>query len=175
MSAQSADAELHLATTAELTAALAAGAAIIDVRPAVAAEAAGPDKFRTIAGARSIVWDGERMCTDTLDQSMTIIIFCRSGRRASKAAAFLSENGFKQVLNAGGPQGPADLWATLVAERGESSYDISSLQQLLSTEGSSTYTYILTCAESKEAVIIDPVIEVLGCSRMKSRVLASTA
>jgi len=147
-----------LATTVELSAALASGATIVDIRAAGAAEAV-EGVFRTIAGARSVLWDGEKICTNTLDPSMSLIIFCRSGRRAARAAAFLRDSGYEHVLNGGGPAGPADLWNTLVAERGEVANRLVGLQQVLSTEGSSTCTYILTCAESKEAVIIDPVVE----------------
>jgi sulfur dioxygenase len=62
-------------------------------------------------------------------------------------------------VNGGGAAGPTDLWAALVAGRGELSSPLGSLLQLRSTEGSSTFTYILADAASMEAIILDPVVE----------------
>jgi len=164
-------AELDLASTAELSAALDAGAIVIDVRPAIAAEAVD-DVFSTITGARSILWDGLRgMHPGALEAISTctpLVVICRSGRRASKAAAFLRASGYGEVLNGGGPMsydsgGPMSAgdsgWMTLMAERGAVSYELAGLQQFVSTEGSSTCTYILVDAPSMEALIIDSVVE----------------
>jgi rhodanese-related sulfurtransferase len=37
-----------------------------------------------------------------IPKDQTVIVYCRSGRRAENAAAFLQTNGYKKVLNAGG-------------------------------------------------------------------------
>jgi rhodanese-related sulfurtransferase len=37
-----------------------------------------------------------------IPKNQTVIVYCRSGRRAENAAAFLQTNGYKNVLNAGG-------------------------------------------------------------------------
>jgi len=158
-------AEQPLATVAELRAALSAGAVVLDVRPAVGAEATESDGgavFRTIVGARSILWEGGQMHAGALAPIATstqIVVICRTGNRAARAAAFLLKHGYSNVLNGGGPAGPSDLWAALVAGRGELSFPLGGLQQLRSAEGSSTLTYVLTDASSKEAIILDPVAE----------------
>ena len=165
--------ELDLATTAELSAALDAGAIVIDVRPAVATEAVD-GVFSTITGARSILWDGPREmhpgALETISTSTPLVVICRSGRRASRAAAFLRASGYGEVLNGGGPMAADDSgWVTLMAKRGAVSYELAGLQQFVSTEGSNTCTYILVDAPSKEALIIDSVVEVRARAHAISR------
>ena len=40
--------------------------------------------------------------TDSLDKDAAVVIYCRSGRRASRAKEILEARGFKNVLNGGG-------------------------------------------------------------------------
>ena len=40
--------------------------------------------------------------TDNLDKDADVVVYCRSGRRASRAKEILQERGFKNVLNGGG-------------------------------------------------------------------------
>ena len=77
--------------------------------------------FHSIEGARSIVWDSNQMATgslDPVDKSTPLVVHCRSGKRAGRAAAFIQAKGFASVLNAGGPAGPHDLWAAMLKHAG---------------------------------------------------------
>lgn len=40
--------------------------------------------------------------TDNVDKDATVVLYCRSGRRASRAKEILESRGFKTVLNGGG-------------------------------------------------------------------------
>src|SRR5210317_1042271 len=40
--------------------------------------------------------------TDTVDKEANVVVYCRSGRRASRAKEILERRGFKNVLNGGG-------------------------------------------------------------------------
>ena len=75
------------------------------------------------------------------------------------------------LTNAGGPAGPAEQWALLCTSRGVHSHDLKKgLLQLFDGPapeggGSSTFTYLLWDAPTKEALLIDPVARavVAGC------------
>ena len=156
------------ATCDDLVAALASGAVIVDVRRPVTSEAKDGD-FRTVNGAISVVFDVSEgtMAVEALPtlKSTPLVVICRSGNRAEKAAAFLVKCGYTQVVNGGGPLGPSNRWDCLVAHCGELAYTFrGGLCQLFDGAapvggGSSTYTYILTDDATKEAIIIDPVLE----------------
>ena len=40
--------------------------------------------------------------TDDVDKDANVVVYCRSGRRASRAKEILQNRGFKHVLNGGG-------------------------------------------------------------------------
>jgi len=155
-------------TPEDLKAALDAGALIVELRAATPSE--GIDgTFRTIKGAVSVLWDSK---TETInlgalpkDKTAPLILVCRTGNRAGKAAAFLITSGYTRVFNGGGPLGPIGSWGVLITHCGELTYSFrGGLRQLFdgaapSGGGSSTYTYILTDDATKEAIIIDPVLE----------------
>jgi len=89
-----------------------------------------------------------------------LVLHCRSGARANKAIAILREAGYTNLHNGGGPTGPHELWYTLCSERGSHTHELSTLLQFFDLEGgSSTLTYVLADKESKEAIIVDPVLE----------------
>lgn len=46
----------------------------------------------------------ERIATLAPDKNAPVVLYCRSGRRASAAQALLQELGYSQVINAGGYQ-----------------------------------------------------------------------
>ena len=155
-------------TPEDLKAALDAGALIVELRAATPSE--GIDgTFRTINGAVSVLWDSK---TETMnlgalpkDKTAPLILVCRTGNRAGKAAAFLITSGYTRVFNGGGPMGPIGSWGVLITHCGELAYSFrGGLRQLFDGAaplggGSSTYTYILTDDATKEAIIIDPVLE----------------
>jgi sulfur dioxygenase len=154
----------------EVVTALEQGALLIDVRPPTSAEAFEGGTFSRIDGALSLPFD---MATGTMplgglpeDKSKTLVLTCRSGNRAGKAADFLAAQGYTSILNGGGPKGDPKLWEALSKTKGEQKYQLGlrggSFVQLFDGEdggGSSTLTYILTDEATKEAIIIDPVIE----------------
>ena len=94
------------------------------------------------------------------DTSAPLVLFCRSGRRASAAQAWLQTRGYTAVLNAGGPAGPQEQMSAfghLVHN-----HKLGIFMQLfdgLDGGGSSTYTYVLGDEASREALVIDPVKE----------------
>ncbi|GAA4387005.1 rhodanese-like domain-containing protein [Hymenobacter koreensis] len=65
-----------------------------------------PDEFATghVRGARNLNF----LSTDFTDQvakldpNATYVVYCASGNRSGKAAALMQQNGFKNVMNAGG-------------------------------------------------------------------------
>ena len=116
-----------------------------------------------------MLWDSK---TETMnlgalpkDKTAPLILVCRTGNRAGKAAAFLITSGYTRVFNGGGPMGPIGSWGVLITHCGELAYSFrGGLRQLFDGAaplggGSSTYTYILTDDATKEAIIIDPVLE----------------
>ena len=161
---------LATSTRDDLEDALSAGACIVEMRHAVSSEATGKNSaFCTLKGAVSVVWDDRNgmMAIEALPgvKSTPLILICRTGRRAGKAAAYLAARGYTRVLNGGGPLGHAEPWAALVAHCGElTSYSSRGEVRQLLDAGSSTYTYILSDSTTKEAIIIDPVLEQV-CAR----------
>lgn len=100
------------------------------------------------------------------DKDAPLIVHCKAGARATKAVAFLQSVGYTKVLNAGGPKGPPALWSTMCEARGvnDHQFDSQILIQLFDPPppagaGSSTFTYILADPETKQAILIDPVLE----------------
>ena len=152
----------------DLVEALGNGAILVDVRPPVSSEAID-GVLRMLSGAISSPFADGAMSIDALpvDKKATLILNCRSGNRAGKACAFLLASGYTSVLNGGGPLGPAEQWQALAETRGELVIPMhgGGLHQLFDGDsasggsGSSTLSYILTDEASKEAIIIDPVLE----------------
>lgn len=149
-----------------LVKALDGGAVLVDVRPPESSEAID-GVFRTLNGAVSAPLQDGVVPLSALpaDKETPLIVYCRSGRRAGAAAASLVESGYPHVYNGGGPAGDADLWQTLAQRQGEVIIPMpGGVLQLFDGDapsggGSSTLTYILTDLESREAIIIDPVLE----------------
>mmetsp|Transcript_38113 Transcript_38113/g.81221 ORF Transcript_38113/g.81221 Transcript_38113/m.81221 type:complete len:350 (-) Transcript_38113:383-1432(-) len=148
----------------ELKAALAQGATVIDLRP-VASEEAIDGIFSIVDGSLSAEYDRETGAVPTAllpEFTAPLIVHCKSGRRAAKAISYLSEKGYTNLLNGGGPA-DEETWAAF--EGRVSTYDFGVGRQLLQLcdgqegTGSSTLTYILSDAHSNEAMIIDPVLE----------------
>jgi rhodanese-related sulfurtransferase len=52
-----------------------------------------------IEGARHIDWFTQSQELLALNKTDTYIVYCHSGNRSQKAAAFMRENGFKRVIN----------------------------------------------------------------------------
>uniref|UniRef100_A0A7S4N959 persulfide dioxygenase n=1 Tax=Prymnesium polylepis TaxID=72548 RepID=A0A7S4N959_9EUKA len=97
------------------------------------------------------------------DRNTPLILYCRSGRRAGHAKGFLEANGYTRVLNAGGVVAHAQ---TTIAALGQPlhRHSLGIFLQVFDGPapdggGSSTYTYIVGDAASKECIIIDPVLE----------------
>lgn len=144
------------------------GAVLVDVRPPNSSEAID-GIFRTLIGVVSapLQQDGvPPLSALPEDKDTVLIVFCRSGRRAGSAATYLIGEGYTNVYNAGGPAGDEVVWQALVNRQGEVLIPMPGDVQVLfdgdaSSGGgdSSTLTYILTDPESKEAIIIDPVLE----------------
>uniref|UniRef100_A0A7S2GQ89 persulfide dioxygenase n=1 Tax=Haptolina brevifila TaxID=156173 RepID=A0A7S2GQ89_9EUKA len=100
------------------------------------------------------------------DKSKTLVLTCRSGKRAAMAAEYLGAQGYINILNGGGPKGDPKLWEALTKSKGEQKYQLGlrggSFVQLFDGEdsgASSTLTYILADEATREAIIIDPCIE----------------
>ncbi|KAL1504430.1 hypothetical protein AB1Y20_010836 [Prymnesium parvum] len=128
---------------------------LVDLRRADASEEIG-GRFATCDGALSAVWDGERLThADVLpaDRSTPLLLFCRSGRRAAAAAAFLRREGYARALCGGGPADAA-AWEAYGTRRRE--YELRGLRQLLDP-ASHTLSYLLCDARSGEALLLDPV------------------
>ena len=142
------------------------GAVLVDVRPPNSSEAID-GVFRALLGAVSAPLQDGVVPLSALpaDKETVLIVYCRSGRRAGATAAHLLEAGYSHVYNAGGPAGDAHLWQALAKRQGEVIIPMpGGVLQLFDEDapsggGSSTLTYILTDLESKEAIIIDPVLE----------------
>merc|ERR550514_232519 len=170
---------------------------ILDVRQADGRDANDRGVYTACHGALSIPWQKDQLVikspllTDSaiaerVARGEKIIIFCRSGKRACKAADFLlsrqAQHGSKESkhekniatcficcglhqLAAALP--PSALHSHDAYFCGESGQPV--FKQLFDgpddgpfgsrTGQSSTYTYILGCPTTKEAVIIDPVVE----------------
>eukprot|EP00966_Prymnesium_polylepis_P038239 886689-Prymnesium_polylepis.1 len=130
----------RVSTVDEIAAAMACpGATIIDVRPLAPAELVD-GAFTGVTHALSAV-----------------------GRRAGHAKGFLEANGYTRVLNAGGVVAHAQ---TTIAALGQPlhRHSLGIFLQVFDGPapdggGSSTYTYIVGDAASKECIIIDPVLE----------------
>mmetsp|Transcript_10410 Transcript_10410/g.22930 ORF Transcript_10410/g.22930 Transcript_10410/m.22930 type:complete len:658 (-) Transcript_10410:156-2129(-) len=90
-----------LASARELTSAITKGAKLVDLRRD-SERRNGPNLIDSV----HVEWENSRraMCTDKLpDKRAPIIVFCTSGRRASMAKEYLCDQGYRTVLNAGGP------------------------------------------------------------------------
>lgn len=83
---------------ADVAAAIAAGAQVIDAR--TESEYASSH----VVGARNAnVLGGDfRQRVDDLDRDEPVYVYCASGHRSGRAAAILEEMGFDRVVNAGG-------------------------------------------------------------------------
>lgn len=159
---------LPVASATELEAALAGGAPVVDLRPPVLPEAID-GALVLVSGAISAPWD-RAGCTMPLvalpaDKTAVLVLHCRSGVRVGAAAVYLRAQGFTNLVNAGGPAGPPETWAVLTKLGRVSCHPLGSLAllQLFDGEapeggGSSTLTYVLADVASKEAIIIDPVL-----------------
>ena len=170
------------ATPAELsTQLLAAGSLLLDVRAPVSS---ADGVFRRIDGALSILCERSTgsLPLDGLptDLATPIIVTCNTGNRAAKAISVLTSAGYINLLNGGGPAAPephgAAAWRALCEAKLEHSYALGGkgrggsdegwvLAQLFDGDasegggGSSTLTYLLADLASREAILIDPVLE----------------
>ena len=161
----------RVSSAAKVASALArADAVVVDLRVLEVSEATGATaSFDAIVGAVSAPWDKAKASMPLgalpADKTAPLVLYCRSGNRATAAARFLFEKGFTNLTNAGGPAGPAEQWALLCTSRGVHSHDLKKgLLQLFDGPapkggGSSTFTYLLWDAPTKEALLIDPVLE----------------
>ena len=155
-------------SAAELRDALDAGAVLVDLRNPVSSEATG-GALLVADGAVSAPWDRATRSVPLTalpsDKAQPLVLMCHSGNRAAQGAAYLAEAGYTRVLNGGGPGGPQELWQLLCEKRGALSYPTHGVQwrQLFDDgptgAGSSTLTYVLMDEATKEALIIDPVLE----------------
>jgi len=151
---------LEILTTEQLNEALAEpGAVVVDLRLEF-------ERYHRVAGAVHAPWDREakHMPTDALpaDKDALLIVHCASGNRVRDAIPFLAALGYRRMVNGGGPgrypvpdappAAPPALWACYAARR-------LIFQQLFDDLGSSTFTYLLGCPTSGEALLIDPVVE----------------
>jgi len=155
--------KLNFPPMAQLREALVRGATVVDIRPPISSEAVD-GKLTFIRGALSAPFDREKgtmplSALGGLPFDAPLVLHCRSGGRVAKAEALLRDAGYTDVLNGGGPQGPAELWQTLCDERGVHAHVMPTFIQLFDEGNSSTLTYILADEASKEAIIIDPVLE----------------
>ena len=156
--------------TSDMITALNNGAILIDVRPPTSAEAID-GTFARIDGSICIPFDKDAgtMPLGGLpeDKSKTMILTCKSGNRAGKAADYLNAQGYTSILNGGGPMASnLTSWQALGKAKGEQTYQLglrggSFVQVFDDLGGSSTLTYILADQATKEAVIIDPVVEMV--------------
>lgn len=83
------------ASNQEIAEAAKDGALLVDVRT--------PGEFSTgsVKGAVNIPLDQLANQTGKFQNKNHIIVFCRSGNRSSQAKAFLTKNGFSNVINGG--------------------------------------------------------------------------
>ena len=98
-----------ISSESDLIKALDAGTVIFDLRQPVSAEAF-EGVYHRIEGAVTLPCDpstGAVLLSGLpTNKESPLIIHCRSGGRATRAAAFLAEQGYQNILNAGGPKGP---------------------------------------------------------------------
>ena len=147
------EAAARLATPAELRSALRVRATVVDIRRLGESE-----NTELVDSAVHSVWaDGALPLTDLpAEVDAPLVLYCRAGVRVKAAASYLADRGYTNVINGGGPNIP-ELWAE---------YDRSIFVQLFDGSppegtGSSTFTYVLGDATTRDAVIIDPVREQL--------------
>jgi phage shock protein E len=62
-------------------------------------EVEGHPWMQTVCTTDSVDMDLNK---DTIDKDADVVVYCRSGRRASRAKEILESKGFKNVLNGGG-------------------------------------------------------------------------
>jgi len=141
------------------------GATTVDLRPLVPSEMR-EGGFTRAAHAISAVWDTEShtmsLAALPADRSSPLILYCRTGRRAGLAKAFLEAHSYSHVLNAGGVDTHAPTTLAALGQplhRHELGVLVQLFDGLAPGGGSSTYTYILGDTASKECIIIDPVLE----------------
>jgi len=89
----------------------------------------------------------EMLSSNKINKNEPLVVFCRSGKRAAVAVDVLEKLGCTKVFNG---LGLTDMIAAVEP--------IKPLifRQLFESE-SCTYTYLLACSETKEAILIDPV------------------
>jgi len=122
--------------------------------------------FHMIDGSLSALWDRDAGTLSTAvlpaDKTQPFVLQCRSGGRVTKAIAFLKQQGYTNVVQGGGPADP-EIWECYGDRVVQYDHSCFSLTQLFddSTSGgaSSTLTYIIADLKTKEALIIDPVLE----------------
>lgn len=95
----------------------------------------------------------ELLSSNGINKAEPIVVFCRSGRRAGVAVTALEALGCTNVYNGGGL---TDMIAAAVSSPAASSESKLIFRQLFESE-SSTYTYLLACGDTREAILIDPV------------------
>ncbi len=78
----------------------------IDNKTGILVDVRTPEEYEweRIAGATNIDWKGDdfEKRIQQLDKDKTILIYCRSGARASRARRRMKQLGFKNVINLGG-------------------------------------------------------------------------
>ena len=128
------DASTEVATAREVRRALGASRRIvIDLRPLATDEAVG-GRFEGVVGALSAPWEraGGVIPTKNLpkDKAQPVLLYCRSGARAMRAAALLKAQGYTDLVNAGGPAGGHAAWAALGESCGLHSHRLGLFWQL---------------------------------------------
>jgi len=151
---------------AVVRAALGKGAPIVDVRAADSSEAID-GTMTMVQGSISAPFDMAtgQLPTEALpeDKAATLVVHCKVGGRAGKAAAYLQSIGYTDVVNAGGPA-ESEVFPVFGERIHKHDFETVSITQLFDGPkpqggGSATYTYILADSKTKEAIIIDPVLE----------------
>ena len=113
------------------------------------------DHTNRVSGSVFLDFDSDTLSINDDNASLpsnkdkAIVTFCYKGNRAQKAAEMLCSMGYTNVLNG---KNVAHIRAAMCENNNVE------IRQLFETE-SSTYSYILMDKSTKEAVLIDPVIE----------------
>uniref|UniRef100_A0A7S4BKI1 persulfide dioxygenase n=1 Tax=Chrysotila carterae TaxID=13221 RepID=A0A7S4BKI1_CHRCT len=156
----------ELSPVEEVKKALDGGALVIDIRAADSSDAF-KGIFSVVDGSISAPWDRANktmpLSAFPEDKTATIVLHCNSGRRVNAAVPFLKEKGYINLLNAGGPA-ESEVFPVFGERIHKHDFETVSITQLFDGPkpqggGSATYTYILADSKTKEAIIIDPVLE----------------
>lgn len=98
--AQNGNSPIHLVSPANFEKKLSEipGAQLVDVRT--------PEEFQTgfIKGAININYQGNNFAEEVakLDKSKPVFVYCRSGGRSGNSAAFMADQGFKEIYDLDG-------------------------------------------------------------------------